>query len=113
MKRLEYFWETEKYFRELLANIFKINNYKTKFSLTGNGIYNLIWVNNKIYEIKYTKTTTMGKNDNHNIDADKKYIIDNLQTSNYAIFGGKYITFPVTDQWIAKIEIIKKLKIPE
>ena len=117
MEKLDYFWETEQYFRKFLSNIFKDNNYKTKFSLTGNGIYNLIWVNNKIYELKYTQTTKMGQNDSHSIDADKKYIIDtivnNLQHNNYTIFGGKYITFTVANKWIAKVEIIKKMKMPD
>lgn len=108
-----YFWETSSQFEQFLKRIFK--NYQRKFSLTGNGIYNLVFINNKIYEIKYTETKTMLLNDNHLIDADKKFIIDtiisNLKTDNYAINGGKYITFPV-DKWIAKVEIIKKLKMP-
>ena len=108
-----YFWETEYPFRKFLQSIFP--TYKTKYSLTSDGIFNLVTINNKIYEIKYTKAIKMGSNDNHTVDNDKKYIIDNivnnLKTNNIAIFGGKYITFPI-GQWIAKIEIIKKLKMP-
>ena len=112
-KKYEYFWETEYPFQKMLEKIFP--TYKTKYSLTGNGIFNLVFINDKIYEVKYTRTTSMGENDNHSIDMDKKFIIDtivdNLKTDNIAVFGGKFITFPVAN-WIAKVEIIKKLKMP-
>ena len=112
-KKYDYFWETEYPFAILLQSAFA--DYKRKYSLTGNGIYNLVTVNNKLYEIKYTKTTKMGINDNHAVDMEKNFIINtivkNLKTDNVAIFGGKYITFPVAE-WIAKVEIIKKLKMP-
>lgn len=113
-KKYEYFWETSYPFAQFLNSIFE--NYKRKYSLEGNGIYNLIYLNNKIYEIKYTETKSMLKNDNHSIDNDKKFIIDkitsNLKTDNFVVSGGKYITFPIED-WIGKIEIIKKLKEPK
>ena len=113
-KRYENFWETEYPFRKFLQSIFP--TYKTKYSLTGDGIFNLVTIDNKIYEIKYVKTTSMSSNDTHKIDNDKKYIIDtivnNLKTDKIAIFGGKYITFPI-GQWIAKVEIIKKKAEPK
>ena len=112
-KKYEYFWETSYPFGEFLKTIF--TGYRRKYSLTGNGIYNLIDLNNKIYEVKYTETKTMLKADNHAIDTDKKFIIDtitsNLKTDNFAINGGKFITFPV-GSWIAKVEVIKKMKEP-
>ena len=115
MKKYDYFWETKYPFEQFLAKIFKNNEYQTKCSLTGNGIFYLVKVNNKLYEIKYTSTSKMGIADNHNLDNDKKFIIDtivnNLTTDNYVVFGGKYITFPVA-QWIAKVEIIKKMSMP-
>ena len=113
-KRYENFWETEYPFRKFLQSIFP--TYKTKYSLTGDGIFNLVIIDNKMYEIKYTKAIAMGSNDTHKIDNDKKYIIDNiinnLKTNNIAIFGGKYITFPI-GQWVAKVEIIKKKAEPK
>ena len=113
--KYEYFWETEYKFASFLKSIFSNYNYRRKYSLEGNGIFNLVTINNKIYEIKYTKATKMGINDNHAIDSDKKFIIDtivnNLKTDEVAVFGGKFITFPVAE-WIAKVEIIKKLKMP-
>lgn len=112
--KFENFWETEYPFAKFLKSIFP--NYKRKYSLDGNGIFNLVTINNKLYEIKYTKTMQMGINDNHTLDTDKKFIIEtiinNLKTNKeVAVFGGKYITFYVGN-FIAKVEIIKKLKIP-
>ena len=111
--KIDYFWETRKFFEDMLAKVFP--TFKIKYSLIGNGIFDLITIDNKIYEIKYTQTTKMGENDNHSIDKDKKFIINNiisnLKTNSVAVFGGKFITFPVA-KWIAKVEIVKKLKMP-
>lgn len=111
--KLDYFWETRKFFEDMLRKVFP--TFKMKYSLTGDGIFDLVIIDNKIYEIKYTQAKEMGNTDNHKIDADKKFIIDNivnnLKTDNVAVFGGKYITFPIAG-WIAKVEIIKKLKMP-
>ena len=115
-KKYEYFWETEYLFREFLAKIFKDNNYKTKYSLTGNGIYNLISVDGNLYEIKYTQCKVRPKNDNLELDKVKSYIINtivnNLKTDDVTISGRKFITFPVAE-WIAKVEIIKKKAEPK
>ena len=112
---VEYFWETEYKFGEFLKKIFGESVYKRKYSLEGNGIFNLLYINNKIYEVKYGKTTSMLKPDNHKFTDDKEFIIntivDNLKCDTI-VNGGKFITFPV-DQWIAKVEIIKKLKEPK
>ena len=50
---LEYFWETEYRFGEFLKELFG-DAYRRKYSLEGNGIFNLLYINGKIYEIKYT-----------------------------------------------------------
>jgi len=111
--KIDYFWETRQFFEAMLAKVFP--TFKIKYSLEGNGIFDLIILNDKIYEIKYTQTKKMGESDNHSIDKDKQFIINNivnnLKIDDVAIFGGKYITFPVKE-WIAKVEIIKKLKMP-
>lgn len=111
---VENFWETEYKFAEFLKKIFN-GNFKRKYSLEGNGIYNLLYLNNNIYEIKYTKTTAMVKSDNHKGTEDKNYImntiVDNLKCEAIKN-GGKFITFPVKT-WIAKVEIIKKVKEPK
>lgn len=113
----EYFWETEYKFGEFLKEIFK-DQYKRKYSLNGNGIFNLLFINNKVYEVSYKQTKTKLQNDNHKFTDDKEYIIktivDNLKCDkeDIVVNGGKFITFPV-GKWIAKVEIVKKLRIPD
>lgn len=113
---LEYFWETNYKFVEFLRKLFG-DNFKRKYSLEGNGIYNLIFLNNNIYEVKYTQCKKALENDNHIIDNDKKYILDTIKENlkckeeDIILNLGKIMTFPV-GQWTAKIEIVKKLKEP-
>ena len=110
----EYFWETEYKFGEFLKKIFQ-ENYRRKYSLEGNGIYNLVTTSKGLYEIKYNESKKgIIPVDNHTISKDKQEIIDkivsNLKCDTY-ISGGKFITFPV-QSWVGKVEIIKKMKEP-
>jgi hypothetical protein len=113
---LEYFWETEYKFGEFLKKIFG-DSYKRKYSLEGNGIFNLLYLNGKIYEVKYGECKSKLQNDNHKFTDDKEFIIntivDNLKCDKEKIVinSGKFITFPI-DKWTAKCEIIKKIKEP-
>lgn len=111
---VDYFWEYEYKFGEFLKKIFP-NTYKRKFSMTGNGIYNLIIIQDKIYEVKFSQTTKLIE-DNSALTKDKikNKIIENITNNlknNYTVNNGK-ITFRL-GKFIAKIEIIKKLKMPE
>ena len=114
---LEYFWETDYKFGEYLKKIFQ-DKYRRKYSLEGNGIFNLVTIDNKIYEIKYTKTTSLLSNDNKiATDKNKHFIIEEItknlkEGTPFTVNGGKFITFKV-DKWIAKVEIIKKLSEPK
>ena len=111
--KYEYFWETEYPFAEFLKKHFP--TYRRKYSLEGNGIYDLVELNGKLYHIKYTSTKTMLTPDNHAMDADKKFIIETIMNNlkvESVTAGGKFITFPV-GFWIGKVEIIKKLKEPK
>ena len=116
-KKLEFFWETSYKFGEFLKEIFGTNVYKRKYSLDGNGIYNLLYINNKIYEIKYTQCKSKLSNDNHKFTDDKEFIINTIvnnlkcKKEDIIVNGSKFITFPIQD-WIAKVEIIKKIKEP-
>ena len=111
---VEYFWEYDYKFGEFLKKIFP-NTYRRKYSMTGNGIYNLILVNDKIYEVKLSQTNSMLV-DNNLLTTDKmknkiiENIIDNLK-SNYTVNNGK-VTFKL-GKFIAKVEVIKKVKMPE
>ena len=111
---VDYFWEYEYKFGEFLKKIFP-NTYKRKFSMTGNGIYNLIIIQDKIYEVKFSQTTKLIE-DNSALTKDKikNKIIENIANNlknNYTVNNGK-ITFKL-GKFIAKVEIIKKLKMPE
>lgn len=110
----QYFWEYQYPFGEFLNKIFP-NTYKRKYSMTGNGIYNLVLVQDKIYEIKMSEVKSLLA-DNNLLTTDKlkNKIIDNICNnlkSNYTINNGK-ITFKLGN-FIAKVEVIKKLKMPE
>lgn len=111
----EYFWETEYKFGEFLKKIFGEDVYKRKYSLEGNGIYDLLYINGKIYECKYKSAKSHVIPDNHKFTDDKEFIINtivkNLKCDSF-VSGGKFITFPI-DKWIAKVEIIKKLSEPK
>ena len=113
---LEYSWEAVRKFEQKLIEWFP-KTYKRKYSLTGNGIYNLIFIQDKVYEIKVTETKKMLE-DNNKLTTDKmkNKIIENIynhfkEDSDYTINNGK-ITLRIS-KWIIKIEVIKKLKIPE
>lgn len=110
----QYFWEYQYPFGEFLNKIFP-NTYKRKYSMTGNGIYNLVLVHDKIYEVKMSEVKSLLV-DNNLLTTDKlknkiiNNICDNLK-SNYTVNNGK-ITFKLGN-FIAKVEVIKKLKMPE
>ena len=119
-RKVEYFWEYNYPFGEtFLKEIFPIE-YKRKYSLLGEGIFNLIYMNNKVYEAKFTEAKKMAvadgklaaRDDTKNVIVSK--ICDKLKEYNieYTINSGKYITFKL-GSYIAKIEVIKKMKEPE
>lgn len=117
-KKVDYFWEFEYTFGEFIKELYN-DKYKRKYSLGGNGIYNLLYLSNKIYELKFTQAKTMLINDNkRTTDNNKNDIIETLITAfdnkniEYTVNSGKYITFKIQNNYIAKIEIIKKLKEP-
>lgn len=111
---VEYFWEYDYKFGQFLQKIFP-NTYKRKYSMSGNGIYNLILVQDKIYEVKLTQTTSM-LNDNGTLTTDKlknkiiQNIVDNLKNQPN-INNGK-LTFKL-GAFTAKVEVVKKMKMPE
>lgn len=112
---IEYFWELEKYFVEFLQNLFP-NNYKRKFSLEGNGIFNLLIMDNgDIYEIKFSQGKKMIDNTQKETTDKQKNEIMNIIMNNlknkYARDGGK-ISFKL-DKYIIKLEFVKKRAMPK
>ena len=119
-KKVEYFWEYNYPFGTIfLKNIFG-DKYKRYYSKGGEGIFNLIFIDNNIYDISFKKATKMLVTDGKkaardDIKNDIIYLIcEELGNNNieYSVNGGKYITFKIGD-YIAKIEVVKKLKMPQ
>lgn len=113
---IEYFWEYDYKFGEFLQKIFP-NTYKRKYSMSGNGIYNLILVQDKIYEIKFTQTQSL-LTDNNLLTKDTlknkiiQNIIDNFKEGTVLTVNNGKVTFKL-GKFIAKIEVVKKVKMPE
>lgn len=117
--KYEYFWEYEYPFgNDFLKNIFK-DNYMRKYSLVGDGIFNLILFNDKIYDVSIKKGNSMLLNDGKKAfrDADKDIIVEEITKAlknkniEYTVNSGKFITFKYNN-FIFKIEIVKKVAIP-
>ena len=105
---------------EFLVSIFGENAYIRKYSMQGDGIYNLLLIEDKIYDLKLKEVKTMLVDDNKKAyrDATKDYIVDNIKqaldshgikaTSN----SGKLITFKSNNK-IFSVEITKKVSMPQ
>ena len=104
---------------KFLGDIFK-ENYKRKYSLVGDGIYNLVYLNNKVYSISFKKVTSLLNNDGKKAfrDNDKDIIVEKISkvlsenNVEYTINSGKFITFKL-GKYIVKIEIVKKTSEPQ
>ena len=104
---------------KFLGDIFK-ENYKRKYSLVGDGIYNLVYLDNKIYSISFKKVTSLLNNDGKKAfrDNDKDIIVEKISkvlsenNVGYTINSGKFITFKL-GKYIAKIEVVKKTSEPQ
>ena len=75
----------------------------------------MILIGDKVYEVKFSQTTNMLENNNKmTTDIVKNKIINHIcqnLKNNYSLNNGK-ITFKLNN-WIAKVEVIKKTKMPE
>ena len=117
--KVDYFWELEYPFMQVLKNEVFGDKYQRFYSLSGDGIYNLITIDGKIYEIKFTETKNLLLADGKKafrdeIKDDIVYLIckelDNFNIE-YTVNSGKFITLKI-DKYIIKLEIIKKAKMP-
>lgn len=118
LAKYEYFWEYEYPFgMDFLQSCF--DNYKRVYSLSGAGIYNIVFIEDKIYEIKLTQGKSLLANDNKKAFRDETKdkvmdtICDKLKNINieYTRNSGKFITFRYSD-FLFKIEIVKKAAVP-
>ena len=118
--KYEYFWEYEYPFGEdFLKSIFE-DNYKRKYSLIGDGIFNIVFIDNKIYSIDLKKATSMLANDGKTAFRDETKdkvvaeIVNKLKENNieYTVNSGKLICFKYNNI-IFKVEIVKKASMPQ
>jgi len=112
----EYEWAFDS---DFLQELFK-EKYKHKYSLTGSGIYNLVLIDNKIYEIDLKTTTKLLADDGKKAfrDATKDAIVEKIVNKlkenniNCTVNSGKFITFKHFD-YTFKIEVVKKTSMPQ
>ena len=118
-EKKEYLWEYEWPFGELLRESLPAGSYRRKFSMTGNGIYNLVTLDDKLYDITLKSTTKLLPNDGKKAfrDTTKDKLIDLLKDKlsqlgvNYTVNSGKFITFELFG-FVVKLEIVKKTTEP-
>lgn len=118
-EKKQYFWELEWPFSEFLRESLPEGSYRHKFSMIGNGIYNLVTLDGKLYDVSLKSTTKLLPNDGKKAfrDTTKDKLIDLLKDKlnqlgiNCTVNSGKFITFELFG-FIAKIEIVKKTTEP-
>lgn len=105
---------------DFLTSIFGADRYKRKYSLHGDGIYNLLLIDDKIYDLKLKEAKSMLVDDHKKAyrDTTKDYIVDEIRkafsdrgiemTSN----SGKLISFK-NNNIIFNVEITKKVSMPD
>lgn len=118
-EKKEYFWEYEWPFGEFLRESLPEGSYRHKFSMVGNGIYNLVTLDGKLYDISLKSTTKLLPDDGKKAfrDTTKDKLIDLLKDKlsqlgiNCTVNSGKFIIFELFG-FIAKLEIVKKTTEP-
>jgi len=114
-EKKEYTWEFEFPFGELLRESLPVGSYRRKFSMTGNGIYNLVTLDGKLYDISLKSAKSMLPDDDKKAfrDETKDKLIEILKDKlsqlgvKYTVNGGKFITMDLFGH-IMKAEIVKK-----
>ena len=112
---IEYEWA---FGGDFLSTLFG-DKYKCKFSKIGDGIYYLVFMDDKIYDIRFKKGTSMVVNDGKKArgDASKDKVVEaivkklndhNIQCN---VNSGKFITFK-HNGYLFKVEVVKKAAIP-
>lgn len=110
-----YDWEIIRHVEKQIANGFP-NTYKRKYSLTGDGIYNLVQLRDLIYEFKVVKNSkpVSSSNDKLTTDAIKnkiiRHICSQVEHCNPQINDGK--VYLNSNDLSLRVEVIKKLKMP-
>ena len=104
---------------KVLKEIFGKRQMIKRYSLAGEGIFNLLYIDNYIYEFRLKEIKSLPVNDGKKAfrDADKDIIVEEITKAlknkniEYTVNSGKFITFKYNN-FIFKIEIVKKAAIP-
>ena len=104
---------------KVLKNIFGEKQMIKRYSLAGEGIFNLLYIDNYIYEFRFKKIKSLPVSDGKKAfrDTKKDEIIDMISkildenNINFAVTNGKFISFKDRN-YLVQIEIVKKTKEP-
>jgi len=104
---------------KVLKDIFGKRQMIKRYSLAGEGIFNLLYIDNYIYEFKFKEIKSLPVSDGKKAfrDAKKDEVIDMIsqvlseKNIDFAITQGKFISFK-DRKYLVQIEIVKKLKEP-
>ena len=104
---------------EILKEIFGKKQMIKRYSLAGEGLFNLLYIDNYIYEFKFKKIKSLPVSDGKKAfrDAKKDEIIDAVTATlkrynlDFSITNGKFISFK-DREYLIQIEIVKKIKEP-
>jgi hypothetical protein len=105
---------------DFLKPIFGEDRYMRKYSMSGDGIYNLLLIDDKIYDLKLKEVKSMLVDDHKKAyrDTTKDYIVDEIRKAlvdrgiNMTSNSGKLISFKNNNK-IFSVEITKKTSMPE
>lgn len=105
---------------DFLKPIFGKDKYMRKYSMNGDGIYNLLLIDDKIYDLKLKEVKSMLVDDHKKAyrDTTKDYIVDEIRKAlvdrgiNMTSNSGKLISFKNNNK-IFSVEITKKTSMPE
>ena len=104
---------------KVLKEIFGKRQMIKRYSLAGEGIFNLLYIDNYIYEFRFKEIKSLPVSDGKKAfrDAKKDEVIDavtetlNKYNLDFAVTGGKFISFK-DRKYLIQIEIVKKTKEP-
>jgi hypothetical protein len=105
---------------EVLKDIFGKKNMIRRYSLGAEGTFNLLYIDNSIYEFRFKKIKFLPKSDGKKAFRDSKKdevieaIANRLNENNieFSITKGKFVSLK-DNSFITQIEIVKKTKEPE
>ena len=107
-------------FVEYLKEIFGNRKMIRRYSLGGEGIFNLLYTDKNIYQFKFKKISNLPANDGALAVRDNKKneiiaeIVKSLKENNItcSVTNGKFLNIK-DNNFITQIEIVKKLKEPD